>query len=73
MRDLSCERIQVDEIWSYVRMKQARIPRGTDRTAIGDQWTFVAIDAVPSWCRSIASASERGKPPSPSLPTFPTV
>jgi hypothetical protein len=45
MRDLSCERIQVDEIWSYVRMKQARIPRGTDRTTIGDQWTFVALDA----------------------------
>jgi IS1 family transposase len=45
MRDLSCERIQVDEIWSFVRMKQARIPRGTDRTALGDQWTFVALDA----------------------------
>jgi IS1 family transposase len=45
MHDLSCSRIQVDEIWSYVRMKQARIPRGTDRTAIGDQWTFVALDA----------------------------
>ena len=25
-------------------MKQARIPRFTDRTKIGDQWTFVAID-----------------------------
>jgi IS1 family transposase len=44
MRNLSCQRIQVDEIWSYVAMKQARIPRGTDRTRIGDQWTFVAID-----------------------------
>jgi hypothetical protein len=45
MRNLPCERIQVDEIWSFVRMKQARIPRGTERTAIGDQWTFVALDA----------------------------
>jgi IS1 family transposase len=45
MRDLSCERIQVDEIWAFVKVKQARIPRGTDRTAVGDQWTFVAIDA----------------------------
>ncbi len=44
MRNLECRRIQVDEIWSYVRMKQARIPRFTDRTRIGDQWTFVAID-----------------------------
>lgn len=44
MRNLSCQRIQCDEIWSYVKVKQANIKRGTDRTAIGDQWTFVAID-----------------------------
>ena len=44
MRDLPCERIQVDEIWSYVKVKQANIAKGTDRTRIGDQWTFVAID-----------------------------
>jgi hypothetical protein len=25
-------------------MKQAHIPRFTDRTKVGDQWTFVAID-----------------------------
>jgi IS1 family transposase len=53
MRDLACRRIQCDEIWSFCRMKQARIPRGSDRTKIGDQWTFVAIDAetklVPSY------------------------
>jgi IS1 family transposase len=44
MRDLNCQRIQVDEIWSYVKVKQANIAKGTDRTRIGDQWTFVAID-----------------------------
>ena len=44
MRDLDCRRIQCDEIWTFCRMKQARIPRFTDRTKIGDQWTFVAID-----------------------------
>ena len=53
MRDLACRRIQCDEIWSFCRMKQARIPHGSDRTKIGDQWTFVAIDAetklVPSY------------------------
>ncbi len=45
MRDLRCQRIQVDEIWSFVRMKQARIPRGMPRINVGDQWTFVALDS----------------------------
>lgn len=45
MRDLRCQRIQVDEIWSFVRMKQAHIPSGLEHTRIGDQWTFVALDA----------------------------
>ena len=53
MRDLDCQRIQCDEIWTFCRMKQARLPRFTDRTKIGDQWTFVAIDPdtklVPSY------------------------
>jgi IS1 family transposase len=44
MRNLDCRRIQCDEIWTFCRMKQAQIPRFTDRTKIGDQWTFVAID-----------------------------
>jgi len=44
MRNLSCQRLQVDEIWSYVKVKQANIAKGKDRTRIGDQWTFVAID-----------------------------
>jgi IS1 family transposase len=45
MRDLNCQRIQCDEIWSFVKVKQGHIKPGTDRTKIGDQWTFVAIDA----------------------------
>jgi len=44
MRNLDCQRIQCDEIWTFCRMKQAYIPRFTDRTKVGDQWTFVAID-----------------------------
>jgi hypothetical protein len=44
MRNLDCRRIQCDEIWTFCRMKQARIPRFTDRTKVGDQWTLVAID-----------------------------
>jgi IS1 family transposase len=64
MRDLNCQRIQVDEIWSYVKVKQANIAKGTDRTRIGDQWTFVAIDPetklVPAYLvgkRTLANAT----------------
>lgn len=45
MRGLRCRNIEVDEIWSYVKMKQATIPHGTPRLRIGDQWTFVALDS----------------------------
>jgi IS1 family transposase len=44
MRDLSCRRIQVDEIWSYVGKKQRKITPADDRSRLGDMWTFVAID-----------------------------
>ncbi len=54
MRDLSCERIQCDEIWSFVGMKAKTVPverRG--EYGIGDVWTWVAIDPdtklVPTW------------------------
>ena len=53
MRGLTCQRIQVDEIWSFVGKKQARLQPGDDRLHLGDQWTFVAIDPetklVPSY------------------------
>ncbi|MGQ0741333.1 MAG: IS1 family transposase [Alphaproteobacteria bacterium] len=44
MRDLRCQRIQVDELWGYVGKKQARLRPGDDRQRLGDQWTFVALD-----------------------------
>ncbi len=44
MRNLPCQGIQVDEIWSFVKVKQNHIRPGTDRSKIGDQWTFVALD-----------------------------
>lgn len=53
MRELPCRRIQVDEIWSYVGKKQRQLKPEDDRTRVGDQWTFVAIDAetklIPSY------------------------
>ena len=44
MRNLPCKRLQVDQIWSYVGKKQAQLKPGDDRSRLGDQWTFVALD-----------------------------
>ena len=53
MRGLSCQRIQVDEIWSYVQKKQRQVTQTDDKSRVGDQWTFVALDPdtklVPAW------------------------
>ncbi len=46
MRDLSCKRLQLDEMWSFCHAKAKNVPaerRGQD--GIGDVWTWVAIDA----------------------------
>jgi IS1 family transposase len=52
MRDLTCERIQCDEIWAFVGSKQKNVPKGKE-DEYGDIWTWVAIDAdtklVPSY------------------------
>jgi hypothetical protein len=48
MRNLDTESIQVDEFWSYVFKKQARVNRrkrsGIDHE--GDIWTYVTLDPV---------------------------
>ncbi len=44
MRNLSCRRIQVDEVWTYVQKKQRHLTMADDPSRIGDQWTFVALD-----------------------------
>lgn len=52
MRDLSCQRIQVDEVWSYVG-KHDRFITPEDDAELGSVWTFCAIDSdskiVPSY------------------------
>jgi hypothetical protein len=51
-RNLTCKRLQLDEIWSFVYSKERNVPEGKEGQA-GDVWTWVAIDAdsklVPSW------------------------
>ncbi|HXO21450.1 MAG TPA: IS1 family transposase [Thermoanaerobaculia bacterium] len=46
LRNLSCKRLQVDEVWSFVYAKEKNVPQ--DRLGefgVGDVWTFTAIDA----------------------------
>lgn len=53
LNDLTCRRIQVDEIWCFVGKKERHMTKEDDRRRVGDQWTYVAIDPetklVPSW------------------------
>jgi len=44
MRNLNCERLEMDEIWGFVGKKEKRV-RPTDDPSMGDVWTFCAIDA----------------------------
>ncbi|MCX5815688.1 MAG: IS1 family transposase [Proteobacteria bacterium] len=53
-RNLTCKRIQCDEIWSFCYAKQKNVPEDKQgRLGYGDVWTFTAICAdtklVPSW------------------------
>jgi IS1 family transposase len=43
MRDLSCNRLEMDEIWGFVGKKDRNVRPGEMR--VGNVWTFCAIDA----------------------------
>jgi len=43
MRDLSCEQIQLDEVWGFIGKKQRNLSV-SDSPDLGDVWTFCAID-----------------------------
>ncbi|MGD0076123.1 MAG: IS1 family transposase, partial [Candidatus Binataceae bacterium] len=45
MRNLNCQRLQLDELWAFVGMKQKRAAQLPERGEFGDAYTFVAIDA----------------------------
>jgi IS1 family transposase len=44
MRELTCRRIEVDEIWAYVGKKQRHMTALDDPRRFGDHYTFVALD-----------------------------
>jgi IS1 family transposase len=45
IRNVQSQKVQVDEIWTYVFKKQARISVDESAAGIGDQYVFVGIDA----------------------------
>ena len=70
LRNLPCQRVQVDEIWSFCYAKEKNVPdklRG--EFGYGDVWTWVAICAdtkiVPCW---LVGGREAGKVFVPRLP-----
>ena len=46
VRGLSCKRVQCDEIWSFVGMKQNNVTTMQQANeGMGDVWTWTALDA----------------------------
>lgn len=46
MRNLHCQAIEADEVWTFVKKKEAKLTREERRngSALGDQYIFVALD-----------------------------
>jgi IS1 family transposase len=54
LRNLKCNRLECDEIWSFVGCKQKHVTKEmAEERIVGDAWVWVAIDAdtklVPCW------------------------
>ena len=53
MRNLTCKRLQLDEIWAFVYAKEKNVPAEMKGQGPGSVWTWVAIDAetklIPSY------------------------
>jgi IS1 family transposase len=45
MRDLPCERLELDELWAFVAKKQRHVTDADDVECVGDTWTWFATDA----------------------------
>jgi len=61
IRNVAAKRVQIDEIWSFVGAKRKNVTaENTARGAVGDVWTFVAIEAqsklVLSWLVGLRDA-----------------
>lgn len=53
MRNLSCKRLELDELWAFVAKKQRHVLDEEGESEVGDIWTYLATDAetklVPSY------------------------
>jgi len=54
LRNLTCKKIQCDEIWAFCYAKEKNVPQDKKgQFGYGDVWTFTALDAdtklIPSW------------------------
>jgi IS1 family transposase len=54
LRNLKCQRLQLDEIWSFCYAKEKNVPEAhKGELGYGDVWTWTAIDAetklIPCW------------------------
>ncbi len=63
LRDLPCQRLQCDEIWSFCYAKEKNVPESCRGTfGYGDVWTWTAIDAdtklVPCWHVGLRTAGD---------------
>lgn len=58
MRDLSCNRLEIDEVWGFIGKKESRLKAGDDPT-FGNVWTFCAIDAETKLVPSFAVENHR--------------
>ena len=45
LRRIRSRRVEVDEIWTFVFKKQARLSQDDDESQMGDQYVFTAMDA----------------------------
>lgn len=54
VRNVASKRVQVDEIWSFIGMKERQAKRKADKrpVGVGDIWTWTAIDADTKLCVS---------------------
>ena len=46
MRDLECDRLEIDELWSFVGKKARHMTDQDDPARVGDAWTYIALDAT---------------------------
>lgn len=62
LKNLTCKKIQCDEIWSFCYAKQANVPKDKkNQFGFGDVWTWVALDPdsklVVSWLVGLRNAN----------------